>query len=127
MLYRLLRPGELIENGLSAKNPFSDTTVLQHVTNRSDATLKSKFISTCGSLQAVLAFNGTTPNPIIVKIWEKNLPVVKIDLRTPCTRYIYSTDQDILFHQHTNMYQEVLFVGYIPETHVELCTPSDIP
>ena len=127
MLYRLLRPGEIIENGLSAKDPFSDTTVLQHVTNRSDATLKSKFISTCGSLQAVVAFSRNIPNPIIVKIWEKNFPVVKIDLRTESTRYMYSTVADTIFHKYTYEYQEVLFVGYIPETHVELCANSDLP
>jgi hypothetical protein len=126
MLYRLLRPDENIENGLMATDPLSDTTVFQHVCKKTDSTLKSKFISTCGSLQAVLAFKGDIPNPIIVKIWEKNLPVVRIDLRTKENRNKYCTDANNFFHDEAMLFQLVLLVGYVPETHVELYTPSGL-
>ena len=125
MLNRLLKPDESIKNGLSAKDPLSNTTIIQHVTNRSNNTLKSKFISTCGSLQTVLAFAENKPNPRIAKIWEKNLPVVKIDLRTQENRNNYYADEHEEFHAFANTCEEVLFVGYVPETHVELLTGSD--
>jgi hypothetical protein len=81
MLYRLLRRYESIENGLIAKDPLSDESVYNHITSSGKVGFQSKFISTCGSLSAVLKFAGVNEFPRIAKIWEKNLPVVKIDLR----------------------------------------------
>ena len=83
MLYRLLRPEENWQDGLMAKDSFSVTSVLDHVINGSNPGWQSRFISTSGSLNAVMTFNRGKLNPIIVKIWEKNLPMQIIDLRTP--------------------------------------------
>jgi len=52
-------------------------------------------------------------------------PVVKIDLRTQENRNNYCTDDNDEFNNFANKFEEVLFVGYIPETHVELLTKSD--
>ena len=67
--------------GLFAKDPHSGISVHQHVSFGSGWQHRSQYISTCGSLKAVLTFNMGKPNPTIVKIWEKNLPVANIDLR----------------------------------------------
>ena len=123
MLYRLLRPDENIEKGLMATDPLSDTTVLQRICNQKNSMLKSKFISTWGSLKAVYSIT-THHNPKMARIREKNLPVVKIDLRTKENRNKYCTDANIFFHEEAMLFELVLFVGYVPETHVELHTPS---
>jgi hypothetical protein len=126
MLYRILREDENIENGLMATDPLSDTTVVEHVCHMNGSILKSKFISTFGSLQSALLCSNICQTQKIVRIWEKNLPVVKIDLRTKENRNKYCTDANVLFHDNIRISQLVLFVGYVPETHVELCTSSDL-
>jgi hypothetical protein len=129
MLYRLLRPDEKWKDGLRAKNSLSDTTVYEHVTSGSWGG-QSKYISTSGSLHAVLTFRlKSTSNSSIVKIWEKNLPIDKIDLRTQENRKKYliygNYDGNNIFNSFANKFKEVLLVGNVPETHVELLTESD--
>jgi hypothetical protein len=75
----------------------------------------------------VLKFKGIQEDPRIAKIWEKNLPVVKIDLRT-----MENWDKYYRKYNYFDLYdgsdcEEVLLVGYVPETHVELLTKSDWP
>ena len=131
MLYRLLRSDEKWEDGLRAKSPLSETTVYEHVTSGSWGS-QSKYISTCGSLHAVLSFRlNCKDNSSIVKIWEKNLPIDKIDLRTEENRKKYliygNYDSNNIFNRFANKFEEVLLVGNVPETHVELLTESDCP
>ena len=127
MLYRLLGPNENWQFGLSAKNALSDKTVFKHVTTGSRVS-GSKFISTCGSLNAMLRFTDNCYNSIkIVKIWEKNLPVVKNDLRTKENWGKYCAKHNGSVNNDGCKFDEVLLVGYIPKTHVELLTNSDFP
>jgi hypothetical protein len=127
MLYRLLRRYESIENGLIAKDPLSDESVYNHITSSGKVGFQSKFISTCGSLSAVLKFAGVNEFPRIAKIWEKNLPVVKIDLRKSENWEKYYTKYNVGDSRIGSEIEEVLLVGYVPETHVELLTKSDWP
>ena len=129
MLYRLLGPNENWQFGLSAKNALSDKTVFKHVTTGSRVS-GSKFISTYGSLNAMLRFTDNCYNSIkIVKIWEKNLPVVKIYLRIQENRDNYhignNANENEKFDNYARAFEEVLLVGYVPETHVELLTKYD--
>ena len=131
MLYRVLRPDEKWEDGLRAKSPLSERTVYEHVISGSWG-WQSKYISTCGSLHAVLSFIlNSTNNSSIVKIWEKNLPIDKIDLRTNENRKKYlikgNYDGNNKFNGFANKFEEVLLVGDVPVTHVELLTKSDFP
>ena len=127
MLYRLLRRYESIENGLIAKDPLSDESVYNHITSSGKVGFQSKFISTCGSLSAVLKFAGVNEFPRIAKIWEKNLPVVKIDLRESKNWEKYYTKYSEGDTSLGSDFEEVLLVSYVPETHVELLTKSDWP
>ena len=127
MLYRLLRRYESIEHGLIAKDPLSDESVYNHITSSGKVGFQSKFISTCGSLSAVLKFAGVNEFPRIAKIWEKNLPVVKIDLRKSENWEKYYTKYNAGDSSIGSEIEEVLLVGYVPETHVELLTKSDWP
>jgi hypothetical protein len=54
-------------------------SVFEHVLHESDYEWNSQYISTCGSLDAVLKLcvNTDTKNPTIAKIWELDLPLVK--------------------------------------------------
>ena len=76
-------------------------------------------------------FSEGKSNPRIVKIWEKNLPVVKIDLRIQENRDNYhignNANENEKFDNYARAFEEVLLVGYVPETHVELLTASDFP
>ena len=130
MLYRLLREDESIQNGLSAKNVDAKKSVFAHVLIGSNWEWESQYISTCGSMKAVLLLDPYCRDRRIVKIWEKNLPVIKIDLRTEENRKMYFMDRkcrdQILFNKYAKTRDEVLLVGHVPETHVELLTDSDI-
>jgi hypothetical protein len=136
MLYRLLRRGENIVNGLRAKNPNSWTSVFDHVTTGSKrGRVQSPYISACGSLNAVLEFRRKSrirdADAQIVQISEDNLPVVKIDLRTASNRknhYKLGSDSNASINDFNNfarVYEEVLLVGYVPETHVQLMNEFD--
>jgi mitochondrial fission protein ELM1 len=134
MLYRLLRRGEHIVNGLRAKNPNSWTSVFDHVTTGSKrGSVQSPYISTCGSLNSVLEFRrkSWTRDAQIVQISEDNLPVVKIDLRTASNRknhFKLGSDSNASINDFNNfarVYEEVLLVGYVPETHVQLMNEFD--
>lgn len=132
-VFRLLHPDEYNTyiNGISAKDPYSTTSVFQHVVYGSGGT-RSRYISTCGSLDAVLDFRSKskTPNGPIIRINITTLPpgIEKIDLRSEINRmpYIENTpDVDAIprFHRFTNHFQEVLLhavVGFIPAGCIEL-------
>ena len=62
MFYRLLRQDESIANGLCAKNLDSTTSVFVHVTKGSYGP-QSKYISTCGSPDAVAYLKGKSTKP----------------------------------------------------------------
>lgn len=123
MLYRLLRQNESIEDGLSAKDPNSETSVFLHVTTGSYG--QSKYISTCGSYDAVsyLKCKSTKPGEI-AKIDEDKLlsnNVEVIDLRYRNTRDIYidnsATAESInTFNNNAITFQEVLLVGHVPKS-----------
>lgn len=118
-VYRLLHPDEYNTyiNGIRAKAPFSDTSVFQHVVYGSGGT-ESKYISTCGSLDAVceLRSKSKTPNEPIISINITTLlpGTVKIDLRSEINRmqYIEYPPYDVnairKFHKFANYYKEVL-------------------
>ena len=84
MFYRLLRQDESIKNGICAKKPDSTTSVFVHVTEGSYGP-QSKYISTCGSSDAVAYLKDKSTKPgKIVRIDEDNLrlnDVEIIDLR----------------------------------------------
>ena len=127
MLYRLLRPEESCEDGLRAKNPHSNTSVFVHVTRGSYGP-QSKYISTCGSWEAVNSLRSKSRSPgQIVKIHEDKLPsrVKIIDLRYQENRddYIeYDDDEDSIskFNNFANKFEEVLLVGRVPARCLEL-------
>ena len=58
----------------------------------------------------------------IVQISEDNLAVVKIDLRTWSNRSNASINR---FNNFARVFEEVLLVGYVPETHVQLMNEFD--
>lgn len=133
MLYRLLRPEENWEDGLTAKNPNSHTSVVEHISTGSNRGSQSPYIATCGSLNAVLSFRSKSniSSLHIVQISEDNLPVVKIDLRTWSSRrkhYVPDVDSNESINKFNNfarVYETVLLVGYVPKTHIQLMDESD--
>jgi hypothetical protein len=132
MLYRLLRPDEDWQLGVSAKDPNSTKSVFDHVINGSSWEWQSKYIATCGSLNSVLTFRSKSVNPgKIVQISEDNLPVVKIDLRTSSNRsihYLPGNDSNELidkFNNYANKFEEVLLVGDVPASHIKPMNESD--
>ena len=131
MLYRLLRPEENWRFGLLSTNPNSSTSVFNYVINFNSEGCVSPYILTCGSLNSVLKLTTPLANRNIVQIWEDNLPVVKIDLRTSPNRknhYCigYDSPESInLFNNFAKVYEVVLLVGHVPNTHVQLLNESD--
>ena len=81
----------------------------------------------------MLKFNGGKCNPRIAKIWELDLPVVKYDLRTRENRRCFyiggesGYESNYEFENSAIEIEEVLLVGHVPATHVELLTGSDFP
>ena len=137
MLYRLLRLDEHSELGLSAKRPLSDVSVFDHIINGSNHNFDSKYISTFGSLNAMLNFRSTTFNPDaqMVQICEDNLPVdEKIDLRTSEIRsHYYNLDDPQFpngsinkFNNYAKKLEIVLLVGNVPTTHINLLSEADL-
>jgi hypothetical protein len=132
MLYRLLRPDEDWQLGVSAKDPNSTKSVFDHVINGSSWGWQSKYIATCGSLNSVLTFRSKSVNPgQIVQISEDNLPVAKIDHRTSSNRsihYLPGNDSNELinkFNNYANKFEEVLLVGDVPASHIKPMNESD--
>lgn len=74
-VYRLLRPDEIYANVIQAKNPNSLTSVFRHVTGGGWGPT-SRYISTCGSLQALRDFaSRSMRSPAdIIKIKIDTLP-----------------------------------------------------
>ena len=134
MLYRLLRPDEDWQLGVSPKDPNSTKSVFGHVINGSRWGWQSKYIATCGSLNSVLTFRSKSRNSTgqSVQISEDNLPVFKNDLRKWSNRknhYIHDIDSNESinrFNNFTRKYDEVLLIGYVPNTHVQHMSESDL-
>ena len=85
--------------------------------------------STCGSLDAVKTFRSKSVINMgqIVQISEDNLPVVKINLRTQENRnnsYTYMNSKDVIdkFNNYANLFEEVLLVGDVTASHIQLVT-----
>ena len=132
MLYRLLRPDENWQLGLLAKHPTSQVSVFDHVIHGSNWKYQSKYISTCGSLNAMLEFRSNLCKPYaqIVQISEDYSPVLyKIDLRLPEIRsgqYTllgqpqYPIELINKFNNFAMKFEEVLLVGHVPASHIQL-------
>ena len=131
MLYRFLRPDENYHSGLSARNTNSDISVFDHVINGSingsNQGWWSRYISTCGSLDAVKTFRRKSVGAMgyIVQISVDNLSVDIIDLRTQQNRNNYYTqmnskDDIDKFNYYANLFEEVLLVGNVPASHIQL-------
>lgn len=126
-VYRLLRPDENYANGIKAKHPNSTTSVFRHVLGGSWGST-SKYISTCGSLQALRDFASKSRSPgNIIKIKIDTLPenVEIIDLRDYSERMEYiehTNDEDEIrkFNNFANKFEEVLLAGYIPASCIQL-------
>lgn len=134
MLYRLLRPDEDWQLGLSAKDPNSTKSVFDHVINGSSFGWQAKYIATCGSLDSVLTFRSKSVNlGEIVKISDDKLAVEKIDLRTASNRQNHylpdnNNDESIAkFNNYANKFEEVLLVGYVAASHIQPMTEADFP
>lgn len=73
-VYRLLRPDESYENDIEAKDTNSNTSVFDHVVYGSRGP-ESRYISTCGSLQALMDLKSKSRSPgDMIKIDINNLP-----------------------------------------------------
>ena len=131
MLYRLLRPDENSQLGLWAKNPESNVSVFDHVIKGSSREFDSRYISTFGSLNAMLKFKSKCWNPDaqMVQICEDNWPVNdKIDLRTLefrsghyiCDNLEYPNALINQFNNHAKKFEEVLLVGHVPPNKIQL-------
>ena len=123
MFYRLLRPGESIENGLSAKDPNSKTSVFAHVTTGSYG--QSKYISACRSEKAVLDLKdksknrGTIVNIDEAKLQLNNVEIINLKYKKTRDNYIddNATEESIkTFHNYAKTFQEVLLVGHVPKS-----------
>ncbi|KAK3103429.1 hypothetical protein FSP39_019147 [Pinctada imbricata] len=133
-LYRLLHPLENPLEGLSAKNPAADVSVEKHVGSGSSSGIKSQYISTSATYRGVYNLVKRT------KKWR--VRVVRIDLEK-LQRIgeisIVDLTKSYLRREHLNkknsrkfarQYTEVLVIGYIPASCVELIyegTKRDIP
>lgn len=130
MLYRFLRQDEGFVNGLFAKNPDSNMSVVDHVTKGSRCEWKSQYISTCRSLDALTIFRSGGNNPMgqIVEIFEDQLPieVIKIDLTTEANRMIHyppnMCNHKLIykFNNYADKFKEVLLVGHVPANCYQL-------
>ena len=125
-MYRLLRTDESWEKGLHGKNSYSTTSVFDHVI-RGSYGARSKYISTCGSWEAMNDFRKKSTGQI-VKIQKDKLPssIEIVDLRRKKNRYQYiGNDKDEhsikKFHNFAKKFEVVLLVGNVPESSLQLC------
>lgn len=110
-LYRLLRWDENPENGLIAKNPNSNVSIEEHVTNGSYGRA-SRYISCCRSLDAARSFASrsvTRPRIIVEILTDAN---TVIDLTDEETRSMLV--QNETGRNYARCFEEVLIEGYIP-------------
>ena len=83
------------------------------------------------SQNSVLRLSKKNSKRQIVQIFEDNLPVIKIDLRLSSNRknhYVLERESISSINRFNNfarVYEEVLLVGYVPKTHVQLMNESD--
>lgn len=126
LLYRLLRGNENFQFGLSANDPNSNVAVFNHVAYGSNGP-DSKYISTCGSLEAVRRFASNSWNGgMIVSLNTDLAPGVEvIDLRDLLVRNNYipqnaSAEALSRFNNFATAFEEVLLVGNIPANCIQL-------
>ncbi|XP_061173722.1 uncharacterized protein LOC133182889 [Saccostrea echinata] len=121
VLYRLLRPNEDPSRGLYAKNPSSDVSVEDHVTDGSRGR-GSRFISCCKSYSAIERFvarTWTSPVRIVqIEIDKDDSDIIEvIDLTVPET----FEEDNWKGRNFASWAEEVLVVGKIsPECITEL-------
>lgn len=118
ILYRLLRADENPLAGLQAKNPNSNVSVDDHVTNGSNLYANpSRYISCCKSLEAVRRF-ANYQQPIVKIELDGNNPTIHslriIDLTDLATLNRHIPMSNERGRNFANAFQEVLIEGYIP-------------
>lgn len=124
-LYRLLRDGENVSNGLTAKNPRARVAVAIHVATGSNGAA-SKFISTCASLSAAenlrslknrSRYRNGKKDIVEIDVGQLPMSVNIIDLTTEEKRKkheTWNTEINEKFHRFASSHQEVLLVGKVP-------------
>ena len=119
-VYRTIRPDEVIENGLTAKNPNAKYTLTGHVNNNSKPGYASQYISTTKDFDNVAKIYADKTGNRVVRIDLDKLPDnVKIyDLSTEANR------QNLLNGWRARGYAkasvEVDIEGFIPADAIEL-------
>lgn len=121
ILYRLLRSDEDPSQDLHAKDPWSPTSVEQHVTRGSHG-ISSRYISCSKSLEAIEKFasmSKTSPKRL-VKIetrtgWSSIHP---IDLTDAYILEKYISPENSKGRRYAEIYQEVLIERYIPKENI---------
>ena len=125
-VYRLLRDGEIITNGIEAKSPFASVSIDHHVAYGSKCS--SQYISTSATISAIkklvgLKIYGAYHDIRVVKIY-----LAKMKKENPSARIIDLTDF-ITAQRHLSSsrargfasnFQEVLIEGHIPKSAVTL-------
>ena len=123
VVYRLLRWDEQSANGINAKDPDSKVSVFHHVIRGSCADQNSRYISTCGSLNAVNDFKSKSkaPGDIVAIQLDKLYQDQIIDLRNPWIRHKCAVPNDIIeekfkrkFENYARKFEEVLLIGFVP-------------
>jgi hypothetical protein len=116
-LYRLLRPDENPYYGLSAKNPYANISVEDHV-GYGSAGLESQYISCCKSQSAMHRFSANTytyPKRVVeIRISDAYV----IDLTDPETLDKCIPPWNARARNFATKFEEVLLVGFIPSYYI---------
>lgn len=131
-VYRLLRPDERAQFGISAKSKFSDVTAAYHVALGSSIDRKdSKYISTCLNFNDALLISTKNRflNGDIVSINVDNAPLTVIhvwnaEVRKQINIEQQVTDTDIKnkFETFAEYFNEVILVGDVPANCMQIET-----
>ena len=126
IVYRLLNDTENPSQGLRAKNPFANISVAQHVGYGSAAGFASQYISTTSTYIAAHSFAQMCRSPVvrIVRIDLDAAQLVSnisvIDLTNPFVRQQHIDTTDIRANNFSSRFQEILVVGFIPASCVQI-------
>ncbi|KAL4229667.1 hypothetical protein ACF0H5_010055 [Mactra antiquata] len=124
-LYRVLRPEEILEFGISARAPSSTRTVEEHISNGSH--FPSKFISTSKSLEAAKSFASMSRNrPVrivridVTELMRSGQCIQIIDLTNPLVVNQHISIINHVARNWVNKFQEVVIDGSIPPQCLQL-------